>query len=197
MDEQINTQDLPYRIRTELFSSSERRFLAYLMNKVADRFLILPKLALGDLFRVNKPNENITYVQKLGGKAIDFVLCSRSNLDPVAAIELDDPSKKEHAVSSRLIDEICSSLGFPIFHFPEDSNFEEIDWDSILYEVERFELDPSRGLKMDSEFSPVCPNCGITLVLRFDQDGPISGHKYYGCLNYPECQIKIAIEEPK
>ncbi|HWS23479.1 MAG TPA: DUF2726 domain-containing protein [Anaerolineales bacterium] len=195
MTDNLTIQELPYRIRTELFSSSERRFLSYLMDKVTDKFLILPKLALGDLFRVSKPNENINFVQKLGGKSVDFVLCSRTTMDPVAAIELDDPTKTEHAVGSRLIDEICSSLGFPIYHIPENSQFDEINWDAILAEIENFEVDPSRGLKLESEFSPICPNCAITMVLRFDQDGPIKGHKYYGCLNFPECQVKIALED--
>jgi ssDNA-binding Zn-finger/Zn-ribbon topoisomerase 1 len=43
-------------------------------------------------------------------------------------------------------------------------------------------------IKNHEDFSPVCPNCGITMVLRFSKAGDITSDKYYGCLNYPDCK---------
>lgn len=168
--------------------------MTLLIKKFSGRYFVMPKLPFSELFRVNKPNENIVYVQKLGGKTVDFVLFSEEKLEPVAAIELDDPKQRQHAIGSKLIDEICAELGFPIIHITRSSDLEQIEWGMISDEIEAYEKIRSNGGSGSAEFSPICPDCGITMVLRFDHDGPIKGQKYYGCLNFPECTNKIAIE---
>jgi len=46
---------------------------------------------------------------------------------------------------------------------------------------------------LHTDFSPICPRCGIMMVLRFDKDGPHKGQKYYGCLNFPGCQETVSV----
>lgn len=185
--------ELPYRVRADIFSEVERGFLSKLIEHTADEYFIIPKLALSELFRVNKPNENIQFISKLGGKSIDFVLFSQETFSPVAAIELENPKESEHAVGSKFIDEICASVGFPVFHIIESERYGGIDWFAMFTTIEN-SAGKINQVVTDSDYSPVCPHCGITMVLRFDQDGPISGQKYYGCLNYPECEEKITVE---
>lgn len=193
MNEIITAPELPYRVRAEIFTDVEREFLSILVEQASGHYFIIPKLALSDLFRVNKPNENIQYVSKMGGKSIDFVLFSRDTFTPVAAIELDNQKQSEHAIGSKLIDEISDSVGFPVFHFIESENYEGIDWSGLFSAIESNQGKADRS-NFEPEFSPICPSCGITMVLRFDQDGPITGEKYYGCLNYPDCIEKISVE---
>lgn len=187
-------QDTPYRIRDVVFTDSEKKLMTLLIKKFSGRYFVMPKLPFSELFRVNKPNENILFVQKLGGKTVDFVLFSQESFVPVAAIELDDPKQRQHAIGSKLIDEICTQLGFPIVHITRSLDLDQIEWDMISKEIEAYEKTHASGESPSIEFSPICPNCGITMVLRFDHEGPIKGQKYYGCLNFPECENKIAIE---
>lgn len=192
MNELTSKVDLPYRVRMDIFSEVERDFLSALIEKVSDKYLIIPKLALSELFRVNRPNENIQYISRMGGKLVDFVLFSRETFVPIAAIELDNLKQSEHAVGSKLIDEICASVGFPVFHIIESAEYDTIDWHKMIHSIEH-RSSMGNPLGAEDDYSPYCPNCGITMVLRFDQDGPIGGQKYYGCLNFPECGEKIVI----
>lgn len=35
---------------------------------------------------------------------------------------------------------------------------------------------------------PVCPRCGVTMVLRTAKRGAHQGNQFYGCTNYPSCR---------
>jgi len=35
---------------------------------------------------------------------------------------------------------------------------------------------------------PVCPTCGVPMVLRTAKRGPHQGNRFYGCANYPSCR---------
>jgi restriction system protein len=37
--------------------------------------------------------------------------------------------------------------------------------------------------------APLCPRCGVPLVLRTAQRGRYAGQPFYGCANYPQCRI--------
>jgi len=38
---------------------------------------------------------------------------------------------------------------------------------------------------------PLCPDCGVRMVLRISQRGPEAGSKFWGCSNYPKCRRTI------
>ena len=35
---------------------------------------------------------------------------------------------------------------------------------------------------------PLCPDCGIEMVLRTAQKGAYAGRQFYGCPNFPQCR---------
>jgi ssDNA-binding Zn-finger/Zn-ribbon topoisomerase 1 len=37
--------------------------------------------------------------------------------------------------------------------------------------------------------NPICPKCGIQMVLRTAQRGPAAGSQFWGCSNYPTCKM--------
>ena len=36
--------------------------------------------------------------------------------------------------------------------------------------------------------NPICPRCGIKMVLRMSRKGPGAGSEFWGCSNYPSCK---------
>src|SRR5512140_480189 len=87
---------LPYRLRQEFLSLAEMAFYRVLTEMVKDHLYVCPKVALQDLFFVTRPNENVSYANKLQRKNVDFLLLRKDNLKPTLGIELDYPKQADH-----------------------------------------------------------------------------------------------------
>src|SRR5512133_1911332 len=107
---------LPYRLRQEFFSPAEMAFYRVLTEMVKDHLYICPKVALLDLFFVSRPNENVTYANKLLRKNIDFLLLRRDTLKPTLAIELDYPKQVDHGPADNFLDSLFNAAGLPLVH---------------------------------------------------------------------------------
>jgi hypothetical protein len=160
---------------------------------VKDHLYICPKVALLDLFFVTRPNENVTYANKLLRKNIDFLLLRRDNLKPTLAIELDYPKQVDHGPVDNFLDSLFNAAGLPLVHVTVQQTYDIYTLASRFREA-RAKYNQTT-VPRHTDYSPICPRCGITMVLRFDKNGPVKGQKYYGCLNYPTCQETVAIAE--
>ena len=184
---------LPYRLRQEFLSPAEMAFYRVLTEMVKDHLYICPKVALLDLFFVTRPNENVNYANKLQRKNVDFLLLRRDNLKPTLGIELDYPKQVDHGPSDNFLDNLFAAAGLPLVHVVVQQTYD------IYALASRFREARAKfnqiTVPRQTDYSPICPRCGITMVLRFDKNGPVNGQKYYGCLNYPACQETVAIVE--
>jgi hypothetical protein len=176
----------PYRLRPAFLSQSEAAFYHVLFNLTRAKFFISPKVALSDLFFVARPNENVQYASKLLRKNVDFLLLKCETLAPILAIELDHPKQLDHGLAGNFLDGVFEAAGLPLLHVAVQHTY---DINALAANIKAaLARASSANLPADSDYSPICPRCGITMVLRFDKDGPHRGQKYYGCLNFPECQ---------
>ena len=66
--------------------------MKFLNSAVDGRAVVCPKASLSEIFFVKRPNENISYRNKIDRKHVDFVLCSNDIMLPIAWVELDDSS---------------------------------------------------------------------------------------------------------
>lgn len=180
----------PYRLRPDYLSAIEKEFFQFLLRNFSGNYIVTTKVALTDIVTVVKPNENVQFAQKIQKKVVDFLLLKATDLDPVLAIELDDPKQEAHGSTARLVDDVCAAAGLPILHIVMAPFF---DIEPIQNKLDAIMVEARSKETNEDEFSPICPNCGITMVLRFDKQGPINGNKYYGCLNYPDCVEKIPV----
>lgn len=48
---------------------------------------------------------------------------------------------------------------------------------------------------MDEEEAPRCPKCGGVMVMRVAKKGPMAGHPFWACKNYPKCNGTAKCEE--
>jgi hypothetical protein len=184
---------LPYRLRQEFLSPAEMAFYHVLTEMVKGHLYICPKVALQDLFFVTRPNENVQYANKLQRKNIDFLLLRMDNLKPTLGIELDYPKQVDHGPVDNFLDNLFAIAGLPLVHVVVQKTYD------IYQLASRFREARAKynqvTVPRHTDYSPICPRCGIMMVLRFDKDGPHKGQKYYGCLNFPECQETVAIAE--
>lgn len=180
----------PYRRRLEYLSPAESAFFHVLNELVKDEFFVVPKVALTDLFFVARPNENIQYANKLLRKNVDFLLLQHEILKPMLGIELDYPKQTDHRPVDIFLDGLFAAAGLPLIHVTVRQPYDLNDLENKIHWAVKSSTDTT---PLHTDYSPICPRCGITMVLRFDKDGPLSGQKYYGCLNFPACQETVAV----
>lgn len=184
---------LPYRLRHEFLSPAEMTFYRLLAGMAAEQWVICPKVALQDLFFVTRPNENVYYFNKLYRRNIDFLLLRRETLKPALAIELDYPQQTNHRPPDDLLDGLCAAAGLPLVHVTVSDKYDVGELSARFREALEHPREPHPAPRR-ADFSPVCPKCGITMVLRIHRTGPDAGRQYYGCLNYPQCMETVGVE---
>lgn len=179
----------PYRMRLDYLSTAESAFYHVLTEMVKGKFYVCPKVALTDLFFVARPNENVHHSSRLLRKNVDFLLLWHETLKPALAIELDYPKQADHRPVDFFMDGLFAATGLPLIHVTVQQPY-DIQELAVRF---RAALQTSPDITpAHTDYSPICPRCGITMVLRFDKDGPLTGQKYYGCLNFPTCQETVA-----
>jgi hypothetical protein len=114
------SEDLPYVLKQYLMSKAERSFFGVL-EQVTDssKYHIFPQVSLGNLVDVEKGTRPYqTHRNRVDRKSVDFVLCDRSALSPVLAVELDDASheRKDRQERDAFVDRVLAKAGLPLLH---------------------------------------------------------------------------------
>lgn len=205
---------LPYRLRDAFLTSAEASFYRVLKSIVntgaGSNLIICPKVDLDDIFYVSGPDQNYTYWNKINRKHVDFLLIDPVTLHPLLAIELDDAShqRPDRVERDRFVDQVFATAGLPLLHVPVKPAYSPAEITNLI----RTALQPSSAapLELDlrveppaatqpvapaytSDNPPLCPKCGVRMVLRTARRGDKAGQPFYGCPNFPNCRIKIPI----
>lgn len=88
----------PFSRRSQLFTPVERNFLELLEKAMGHEFRIICRVRLADLISIKQGSNtknSKSALSKAVGKQLDFVLCSKSSMDPVLAIDLVYQQGKE------------------------------------------------------------------------------------------------------
>jgi hypothetical protein len=187
-----NSPTLPYRLRQEFFSPAEAAFYRVLSEMVKDRLYVCAKVPLQDLFFVTRPNENVHYFNKIYRKVVDFLLLWHDTLRPTLAIELSYPKQTGQRQSDTFINDLFATANLPLVHVAVQQTYDIAALAAQFSEAMK-KAREENPLNRHADFSPTCPRCGITMVLRIYRSGPKAGQQYYGCLNYPACQETMSI----
>lgn len=80
-----------YLAKSSLMSQTETDFFVKLDRAVSERYYVFPQVHLSALLDHRVKGQEWKYAfSHINGKSVDYVLCDRSTLVPVYAIELDD-----------------------------------------------------------------------------------------------------------
>lgn len=193
-------QRLPYRLGDDFLSPAEISFYHVLLSIKADNLVICPKVNLADVFYVVGTDRSQAARNRIDRKHVDFLLCDANSMRPVAGIELDDASHDRSERQSRdaFVQAVFNAAGLPLIRFAAQSayNVHEIA-EQLAAALNPNNQPPQVGIEppmiepvaSGAGGAPVCPKCGIPLVMRNSHRG-----KFYGCQNYPRCRETAAIE---
>ncbi|MFC3092624.1 DUF2726 domain-containing protein [Alteromonas sediminis] len=87
----VQNTHYPFRRKGQLFTPVEHTFLQLLEQAVNNEFRIMCRVKLSDIVTVSastKKKQASTALSRASAKSIDFVLCNKSDMQPVLAIDL-------------------------------------------------------------------------------------------------------------
>jgi len=196
MSSQPTIERLPYRLRKKFLSFTELSLLSVLQEMVEGQYVICPKVALNDIFFIQRPNENVHFYNKIFRKHVDFLLCEPDGMKPAFGVDLVRPIAKDDTRSAdQFMEDLFLSAGLPLVHVRSSEKYELADLVQLFHlalmkvkEIESLRTDDS------SDSAPLCPECGLMMVLRIHRKGAQAGKRYYGCINSPTCNGVVSID---
>ena len=116
---QSSAHELPYALKSALFSPAERSFLGLLEQAVGKHYQIFGKVRIADVATTRSglsPSNRQKALNRINAKHFDFLLCNRDDLRVTCAIELDDKSHQKSSRQQRdgFVNELCSTIGLPL-----------------------------------------------------------------------------------
>lgn len=120
--------DYPYTQIPVLFSPAERSFLGVLDQAVGAQYRIFGKVRVADVIQPRKGLDNGKYqtaFNRIRSKHFDFLLCARSDLSVLCAIELDDKSHKQRKRRKRdqFLSNACRASDLPLLQIPAQHGY--------------------------------------------------------------------------
>jgi len=191
---------LPYRVRDDFLSPAELLFYTALKAGVGASAVICPKVNLGDVFFVARPNENQGARARISQKHVDFLLCDVATMKPVCGIELDDSShnRADRQARDELVNSVFAAAGIPLERFPVRQSYtpqELVDCVRGHLAAIQPEVLNTQPVSLRAEGgSPVCPKCDEPMMLRTASKGGRKGERFWGCGNYPRCRETRPVE---
>ena len=186
---------LPYRVRDDFLSPAEFSFYKILSSLGGTRLIIQSKVRLADVFFVARPNENMTYFSRIAQKHLDFLVCDSVTMKPLLGIELDDSSHKRDDRQERddFVDRVFEVAGLPLLRLPVQREYNTREVAAKIAPLLKDKISPSTTppqpeINKQENGIPLCPKCGIPMVLRTVSQGEHKGKQFYGCKNYPRCR---------
>ncbi len=197
----VAQETLPYRLRDDFLSPAEFSFYKVLTSLVGSRLTVQTKVRLADVFFVARPNENVSYFNRISQRHVDFLLCTPNTMKPLAGIELDDASHNQASRQQRdeFVDKVFQAAGLPLLRLPVQREYNSQEVATRLAQL--FKTNPNSTVttaanvptqppKNDNKTAsaPLCPKCGIPMVVRTVNQGEHKGKQFYGCHNFPRCR---------
>jgi predicted RNA-binding Zn-ribbon protein involved in translation (DUF1610 family) len=198
-----SSDSLPYRVRDDFLSPAENSFFHVLCSVVGEQVVICPKVRLADIFFVVRPDKNLAYFNRISQRHVDFLLCERGSMKPILCVELDDSSHSRSGRKARdeFVDKAFEAADLPLLHIAAQRSY---DTRELTGKVAQFLGDATRSPVSPGAIAtpelmqtptakavgrvPLCPKCGVPMVVRTATRGKRKGEQFYGCPNYPRCR---------
>ena len=212
----------PYVKSEVLFSPAERSFLGILDQAVGDEYRVFGKVRVADAVSVKKMRDRGAWQRafnRISSKHFDFLLCSKTDLAVVAAIELDDQSHQQgkRKVRDAFVVGLCDAIALPLVQVPVQRVYSLPEVRAKVMSTlgvrqkpviepfggttDRVEGEPQpedASAASASEPAPVtdpltCPKCSSPMVRRRVKSGANAGQEFWGCSTYPKCRGIVPI----
>ncbi|GAB4440645.1 MAG: hypothetical protein Kow00120_08870 [Anaerolineae bacterium] len=175
---------LQCQLQNHFLNSAELSFYSVLKRAVGDQVAICPKVRLGDIVHTN----DLSTLNRINRKHVDYLLCDAASMRPLVGIELDDSSheRSDRKQRDEIVDGAFKAAGLPLRHMRVGRGYKLAELTASLA--------PYLGGEGDAS-TPLCPKCGVAMVVRTATRGAHQGKQFYACPNYPQCKEIIPIED--
>lgn len=197
-------ESLPYRLADQFLTKAEVSFYHVLRIAAGADMAICPKVRVADVVSVTASGgEWQSAFNKISPKHVDFLLCDSRTMEPVLAIELDDSSHKaaDRVRRDEFVSEVYEAAGLPVLHMSVRRAYnpqeiaaaikQAVAGDSPQAELQsgpQADVNSQTGPADSTDNAPICPTCGVPMVLRSAGKGKHKGRSFYGCPNFPRCR---------
>lgn len=192
-------EDLPYRVRDDFLSPAERHFFLALVEAVGSNAIVCPKVRLGDILFSTDRTQFWKHTNRVNQKHVDFLLCSRAEIKPLVAIELDDQTHQREKVKARdrFKDAAFLAAGLPLVRITTRRSYErEKILDAIgPYLATSENAGPVPFASIADARQPTCSKCGVPMVMRTASRGQQAGQRFFGCPNFPKCREILQLSD--
>ncbi len=107
----------PYQKHTMLFSPDDRMFFRALKEAVGEEYEIFGKIRVGDIISPKNGGARKA-AASIDGRYFDFVLCDKTALAVICAIQVQDKTHPARQVEEHdPLPAICENLGLPLVRF--------------------------------------------------------------------------------
>jgi len=172
-----------YLRNSSLFSKAERSFFGVLQDVVGERAYVFGKIRVADVLEPEgglSRSDSKKGLSKISSKHFDFVLCRKTDLSFICAIELNDSSHKLESAKERdeILERACRTARFPLLWVPAQRGY-------VREKVEEL-LSPYFADLPEAEKN--CPKCSTPLVRKTAKKGKNPGDEFLACDNFPDCR---------
>jgi hypothetical protein len=116
-------------------------------------------------------------------------------MKPLLGIELDDSSHNRNNRQERddFVDRVFQAAGLPLLRLPVQREYNTREVAAQIAPLLKDKIGgstapPQPESNKPSGSVPLCPKCGIPMVVRTVAHGEHKGKQFYGCQNYPRCR---------
>lgn len=111
--------EFPYRAAGPLLTKAEKFFFFALEQACGSQYRVFIKVRIADLITVKRDGRSkgtIVALNRIAAKHVDYVLADPQSLNPVAAVELDDPShnRRDRMRRDAFVEKAFAVAGIPL-----------------------------------------------------------------------------------
>ncbi len=192
-----------------LFTAAERSLFGILKQVAGGDIEVFGKVRVADVIAPQKGSTKTYWQQafnKISNKHFDFVLCNKTDITVICAIELNDSTHKLTSRSARdtFLSNACHSANLPLIQIPAKKSYNVSEIHGLLsgfvnkpinnaFPVNQQEATiviPDVGVPQTKK----CPKCSSEMVKRVARKGANVGKEFWACSGYPDCWHAETIE---
>ena len=189
-----------YRKLDALFTPAERSFLGILKLAVNDETEVFGKVRVADVILPKKGQQRREWqiaFNKISSKHFDFLVCNKTDLSVICAIELNDKShnSKKRQKRDRFLEAACDSASLTLIQIPAKASYQVTEIkDIISARIENQSESTTARIKKtisqneEQQNTKHCPKCSSELVLKVAKKGNNIGKEFLACNAFPKCR---------
>ena len=112
--------------------------------------------------------------------------------EPVMGVELDDAShaRPDRQDRDEFVDQVFEAAGLPLLRVRAAASYSPQHIADLVRQAISGRAIPAKAVANQAE-TPICPKCGLPMVLRTAKKGDQKGQEFWGCKNYPKCRETV------